>query len=71
MRDAKSFCTIYLDHSNRKPICRLWFNRSQKYLDLIDEQKGEERVPIDDLDDICKYEDRLRATVHFYGQPTN
>jgi len=69
MRDAKSFCAIHLDHTNRKPICRLWFNRTQKYLGLIDEQKREERVPIDDLDDVYKYADRLKATVRYYDQP--
>jgi len=69
MRDAKSFCAIHLDHTNRKPICRLWFNRTQKYLGLIDEQKREDRVPIDDLDDIYQYANRLRATVRYYDQP--
>ncbi|MCH7606908.1 MAG: type I restriction enzyme HsdR N-terminal domain-containing protein [Chloroflexi bacterium] len=69
MRDAKSFCAIHLDHTNRKPICRLWFNRGQKYLGLIDEQKREDRVPIDELDDIYQYADRLKATVRFYDQP--
>jgi len=71
MRDAKSFCAIHLDHTNRKPICRLWFNRAQKYLGLIDEQKREERVPIDDLDDVYKYADRLKATVVYYDQPNS
>ena len=67
-RDAKSFCAIHLDHTNRKPICRLWFNRKQKYLGLIDEQKREDRVPIDDLDDVYKYADRLKATVRYYDE---
>ena len=71
MRDAKSFCAIHLDHTNRKPICRLWFNRTQKYLGLIDAQKREDRVPIDDLDDVYKYADRLKATVRFYDQPSS
>ena len=66
----KNFCGVLLDHNIRKPICRLWFNRSQKYLGLIDQQKEEERVPIDDLDDIYQYADRLKATVRFYDQPT-
>ena len=70
MRDMKNFCSILLDHNNRKPICRLWFNRSQKYLGLIDQQKEEERVAIDDLDDIYRYADRLKATVRSYDQTT-
>ncbi|WP_419593178.1 hypothetical protein, partial [Thiolapillus sp.] len=30
MRDKKSYCGILLDDTNRKPICRLHFNRSRK-----------------------------------------
>src|SRR5690606_17940041 len=30
MRDTKSYCGILLDDNNRKPICRLRFNFSQK-----------------------------------------
>lgn len=41
MRDSKSYCAILLDNNNRKPVCRLWFNRSQYYLGLFDEQKNE------------------------------
>lgn len=66
LRDFKSFCNILLDDNIQKPICRLYFNTSQKYLGLFDEQKHEERVPIDDLDEIYKYADRLKSTVGFY-----
>jgi hypothetical protein len=67
MRDVRSYCGILLDDNNRKPICRLRFNTSQKHLGLIDENKNEEMVPIDDVDDIFKYADRLKATVAFYA----
>ncbi len=30
MRDAQSYCAILLDDNNRKPICRLRFNNSEK-----------------------------------------
>ncbi len=65
-RDQKSYCAVLLDDKNYKPICRLWFNSKQKYLGLLDEQKKEERIPIDDIDDIFKYADRLKAAVSFY-----
>ena len=29
IRDAKSMCAILLDNTNRKPICRLYFNNRQ------------------------------------------
>ncbi|NJO08065.1 MAG: restriction endonuclease [Chloroflexaceae bacterium] len=65
MRDAQSYCSILLDENNRKPLCRLWFNRSQKYLGLFDGDK-EDKVPIDDVDSIYQYADRLKATIQKY-----
>jgi hypothetical protein len=67
MRDQQSYCGILLDNNNRKPVCRLWFNRGQKYIGLFDrESRKEERVAIGDLDDIYQYADRLRATLQHY-----
>ena len=71
MRDLKGFCAILLDDTIRKPICRLGFNTSQKYLGLIDQQKHEERIPIADIDDIYNYADQLKATVGFYEHPVS
>ena len=67
MRDHKSYYAILLDGSNRKPICRLWFSSKQKYLGLMNEQKQENRVPIDNVDEIFKYADQLKAAVGFYS----
>ncbi len=67
MRDKKSYCGILLDDTNRKPICRLHFNRSRKYLGLI-ANKQEERVEIESLDDIFKYTDNLRAVIGEYSE---
>ena len=67
IRDRISYCGILLDNTNRKPICRLHFNSpSRKYLGLFDEHKNEEIVPIDDIDDIYKHAERLKATVGYY-----
>lgn len=71
MRDMKSYCGVLLDDNNRKPVCRLWFNGSQKYLGLFDEQKQEERIPIEDLEDIYNHAERLKATVRNYDNPTD
>ena len=64
IRDRKSYCTILLDGSVRKPICRLYFNRAQKYLGLFDGQL--ERLPVDSVNDIFQYSARLLATVQGY-----
>ena len=65
MRDARSYCAILVDNNNRKPLTRLHFNRSRKYLGLFDNEK-EERVAIDSLDQIYDYTERLRATARRY-----
>lgn len=60
-RDVKSYFGILLDDNNRQPICRLHFNTAQKYVELFD-QEGGERKPIEELDEIYQYADRLRET---------
>ncbi|MFG0285559.1 MAG: type I restriction endonuclease [Phycisphaerales bacterium JB039] len=62
-RDAKSYFAILLDDNNRKTICRLWFNRSQKYLGVFDEQRKETRLPLDRLDDLFKHAAAIRASL--------
>lgn len=42
-RDTKSYCGILVDDNNRKPLCRLHFNRTQKYIGLFDLEKNETR----------------------------
>ena len=67
MRDAKSYCAILIDNNNRKPLVRLHFNRSQKYIGLF-RGKEEERVPIERLDQIYDYSDRIQATASGYAE---
>lgn len=65
-RDVQSYFGILLDDNNRKPICRLHFNGSKKYLTLFDVEGGE-RVDIASLDDIYSLADRLRAAAQRYA----
>jgi hypothetical protein len=65
-RDNKSYFGVLLDDNNRKPIARLWFNRSRKYLGVFDEQKRETRLLITDAADIYRHADLLRKTVSRY-----
>ncbi|HDX3970586.1 TPA: type I restriction enzyme HsdR N-terminal domain-containing protein, partial [Enterobacter asburiae] len=51
-RDTKSYFGILVDDNNRKPLCRLHFNRTQKYIGLFDIEKNETRHPITTVDDI-------------------
>lgn len=66
-RDTKTYFGVLLDDNNRKPIARLWFNRSKKYLGVFDENKVETRVPITAAEDIYQYADQLRKTVARYN----
>ncbi|MGQ4811281.1 restriction endonuclease [Agrobacterium vitis] len=65
MRDQKTYCGILIDNNNRKPLARLWFNRSVKYIGLFDGEQ-EERVIINSLDEIYEYSERLRVTAKRY-----
>lgn len=58
-RDTQSYFGILLDDNNRKPVCRLHFNRAQKYLGILDAEKKETRHPINSLDDIYRFSDQL------------
>jgi predicted type IV restriction endonuclease len=65
-RDAQSYFSILCDDNNRKPICRLHFNGRQKYIGLINADKAEEKMPIDNLNEIYKFAGPLKTTVGLY-----
>jgi hypothetical protein len=65
LRDSKSRCSIVLDHS-KQTICRLYFNSSQKKLGLIGPEWKEERVAIEDVNDIFAHAARIRETARRY-----
>jgi hypothetical protein len=67
-RDSKSYCAILLDDNNRKTIARLNFNRRQKYLSLFDENKTEQRVSIESLDEIYDYSTEIRSAILRYSR---
>lgn len=58
-RDTQSYFGILLDDNNRKPVCRLHFNRAQKYIGILDAERKETRHPINSLDDIYSLSDAL------------
>ena len=65
-RDTQSYFGVLLDDNNRKPICRLHFNRNQKYIGLFDQEKNETRHPIASLDDIYTFADQLKGSIAYY-----
>jgi hypothetical protein len=69
-RDTRSYFGILLDDNNRRVICRLYFDSSQKYISLFDnEERKEDKNPIDEISQINNYADRLKATVIGYDRP--
>ena len=72
IRDRISYCGVLLDDNNRKPICRLHFNTSQKHIGLFDSERKEERIPIGSVEEIYQFGDRLRETIKLYdsSEPT-
>lgn len=60
-RDSKSWFTILLDNNNRKPLCRLHFNRARKYVSTFDAQRNETRHAIEGLDAIYGLREELRS----------
>lgn len=69
-RDTQSYFGILLDDNNRKPLCRLHFNAKQKYLGLFDAEKKETRYPIDSIDSIYNFYDKLIETTAIYKNDT-
>lgn len=71
MRDAQSYCAILLDDNNRKTICRLRFNNIQKLrLGVFNENKDEEQISLETIDDIFTHAERMKATVISYMKDT-
>lgn len=65
-RDTQSYFGILLDDNNRKPICRLHFNSSNKYLETFDSEKRGTKHLLESMDDIYKYADQIVDTIGYY-----
>jgi hypothetical protein len=68
MRDAKSYCAVFMDDNNRKPICRFYFNaKSVKSIGLFDAEKAETRHQVSGPSDLYKYAGEIEAVVSAYA----
>jgi predicted type IV restriction endonuclease len=64
MRDAKSYCSIFVDDNNRKPVCRLYFNsKSGKQVGVFDSGKNETKHQIADLSEIYTLAPLIEAAI--------
>ncbi|QDP86690.1 restriction endonuclease [Chryseobacterium sp. SNU WT5] len=66
-RDTQSYFGILLDDNNRKPLARLHFNSSNKYIELFHNGKDSgEKLVLASLDDIYNYREQLHKTFENY-----
>lgn len=67
IRDAKSYCSVFIDDNNRKPLVRFYFNsKSKNVLGVFDPNKSEQRFEIESLDKIYDYAEQIAATAASY-----
>ena len=59
-RDVRSYFSILADDNNRRPILRCYFNTRVHYIGFVDEEKNEERIVLDTLEDLYLHADRIR-----------
>ena len=65
-RDTRNHFLVLVDDNNRRPICKLHFNRPQKYIGLFDEARNETKHPIASVDGIYTFAEQLRETARRY-----
>lgn len=70
LRDTKSYCSVIIDDSNRKPVIRMRFNTRKKYIGLLDEEKIEEKLLIEKMSDIYDHKDRIINMFEYYESST-
>lgn len=63
-RDTVHYFNIILDDNIRKTICRLYFNRSQKYISFFNKDKKEEKLPIASIDEIFSHAETIKEKVN-------
>jgi predicted type IV restriction endonuclease len=64
MWDAKSYCSIFVDDNNRKPVCRYYFNaKNTKSVGVFDDQKVETKLVIERLADICNLAKQSKSKI--------
>lgn len=66
-RDAQSYFAIFADDNNRRPICRLYFNSTNKRISVFGPNKEETKFEIAKLDDIFNYASQLKDSAALYA----
>lgn len=66
LRDAKTYCAIFFDDNNRKPICRLFFNTKDKLMIAFPAPCLDEKIQISNVQELYKFKDRIKGIISGY-----
>jgi predicted type IV restriction endonuclease len=67
MRDARTYCSVFVDDNNRKPVCRFYFNsKNSKAIGVFDSQKVESKHVISELGDLYKFQEQVTSAIASY-----
>lgn len=67
MRDAKTYCSVFVDDNNRKPVCRFYFNgKNTKAIGVFSSDKEETKFPILNPTEIYSHSEMILSTIEHY-----
>ncbi len=69
LRDSKTRCAVLLDNNGWKWICRFYFGGAKKVLAVAKEDRSEDRIVMEDLDDIYEHQNKLVEAVRRHLAP--
>jgi hypothetical protein len=61
-KDTKSYCNVLIDNNSWKSIVRMYFNGTQKKLEIFDDAEPK-MVPLDSLSSIYQLAERIRSAL--------
>lgn len=68
IRDSKTYCSVFVDNNNRKPLVRFYFNaKSKNVLGVFDADKVEQKFEIEHLGQIYDHADQILQTATSYS----
>lgn len=65
-KDTLSYFSILLDNNSWKWVCRLYLDGNKKYLVFPKEDKTEDKIAINDIEDLYKYDKELIEVLNRY-----
>lgn len=67
-KDTTRYFAVILDNSIYKTFCRLYLNTKNKYIGIIDENKKENKLQINNLNDIYNHKETIKTAITFFDK---